>query len=450
MNPLTNVKNIIKLNEIELSKGTTNKKSWHDLYKDSAWVFIGGLAYGLTEGDILCVFSQYGEIVNLNHVRDKKTGKTKGFCFLCYANQKSTILAVDNLNGIKLCGRTIRVDHVANYKPPKDNEQDDEITKMLKSEGCAPKPIKAESSADEVVHKKKHKKHKKEKKKHKKRKSEDPNEEFSLSKVKKEKIDDGYSKYEFLEKSKITSRKDESTESESSDDSSESDSACISRKEIHESHKPGRNRPNANEKLSRLDKSRTNKHDKQMENSKHKSSKESGSSSESDCHSNRKRKSHDSDCTNDLSSEGRKLKYQKYRGRNSSSDECLERQKMDDSNKKSKACDVRSSNSRHHRYDGSSGNERDVYLKESSRNISKDREKHRRKNSLERERNSYNDRRQQDPHSSYEDHRNRGSSHKVDRHKERRDYSEKSGRFDKNEDNKREYGKHYSEQEKRD
>ena len=30
------------------------------------------------------------------------TGKTKGFAFLCYEDQKSTILAVDNFNGIKV------------------------------------------------------------------------------------------------------------------------------------------------------------------------------------------------------------------------------------------------------------------------------------------------------------------------------------------------------------
>lgn len=41
--------------------------------------------------------------MNINLVRDKKTGKPKGFCFLCYENQKSTVLAVDNLNGIKAC-----------------------------------------------------------------------------------------------------------------------------------------------------------------------------------------------------------------------------------------------------------------------------------------------------------------------------------------------------------
>lgn len=49
----------------------------------------------------MCV-CRYGEIANINLVRDKKTGKSKGFCFICYEDQRSTILAVDNLNGIKV------------------------------------------------------------------------------------------------------------------------------------------------------------------------------------------------------------------------------------------------------------------------------------------------------------------------------------------------------------
>ena len=38
--------------------------SWHQEYKDSAWVFLGGLPYELTEGDVICMFSQYGEVSN--------------------------------------------------------------------------------------------------------------------------------------------------------------------------------------------------------------------------------------------------------------------------------------------------------------------------------------------------------------------------------------------------
>merc|ERR1712151_806095 len=79
-------------------------------------------------GDVVIVFSQFGEIVDVNMIRDRSTGKSKGFCFLCYEDQKSTILAVDNMNGYQMLGRTIRVDHVDKYKAPKilDEENLDE------------------------------------------------------------------------------------------------------------------------------------------------------------------------------------------------------------------------------------------------------------------------------------------------------------------------------------
>ncbi|XP_016130365.1 RNA-binding motif protein, X-linked 2 isoform X1 [Sinocyclocheilus grahami] len=212
MNPLTKVKLINELNEKEAELDVKDSVSWHSVYKESAWIFLGGIPYELTEGDIICVFSQYGEIANVNLVRDKKTGKSKGFCFLCYEDQRSTILAVDNFNGIKIKGRTIRVDHVANYRPPKDTDDIDDVTKHLREEGCAPKvppPSSSESESEKeyAVPVKKPKKDKKEKKKKKKEKKEKKKAlkeekrartETSMSspvRVKKEKEDTTYEKY---------------------------------------------------------------------------------------------------------------------------------------------------------------------------------------------------------------------------------------------------------------
>ena len=67
--------------------------------------FVGGLHSDLTEGDVLAILSQYGEIVDVFIPRDERTGKSKGFAFVCYLDQRSTILAVDNLNGSKVLGR---------------------------------------------------------------------------------------------------------------------------------------------------------------------------------------------------------------------------------------------------------------------------------------------------------------------------------------------------------
>lgn len=40
------------------------------------------------------IIFRYGEIVDVNLVRDKGTGKSKGFAFIAYEDQRSTILAV--------------------------------------------------------------------------------------------------------------------------------------------------------------------------------------------------------------------------------------------------------------------------------------------------------------------------------------------------------------------
>ncbi|KAG2110743.1 hypothetical protein BD769DRAFT_1674540 [Suillus cothurnatus] len=118
------VREINKINERELELGISG--SWHDEYKDSAYVFIGGLNFDLTEGDVITIFSQYGEVMDVNLPRDKTTGKTRGFAFLMYEDQRSTVLAVDNLNGANVLGKTLRVDHVKNYKQPKVKGEDGE------------------------------------------------------------------------------------------------------------------------------------------------------------------------------------------------------------------------------------------------------------------------------------------------------------------------------------
>jgi RNA recognition motif-containing protein len=61
-------------------------------------------------------FYRYGEIADIDIPRDKATGKRRGFAFLMYEDQRSTVLAVDNMNGVDLAGRIMRVDHVQNYK----------------------------------------------------------------------------------------------------------------------------------------------------------------------------------------------------------------------------------------------------------------------------------------------------------------------------------------------
>lgn len=58
MNPLTQVKRIQHINSKEADLGISDDASWHAKYKDSAYVYVGGIPFDLTEGDLLAVFAQ--------------------------------------------------------------------------------------------------------------------------------------------------------------------------------------------------------------------------------------------------------------------------------------------------------------------------------------------------------------------------------------------------------
>ncbi|KAG2019014.1 hypothetical protein GB937_005653 [Aspergillus fischeri] len=118
------------LNKRELENAVPPEASWHADYRDTAYIYIGGLPFDLSEGDIITIFSQYGEPVHVDLIRDKETGKSRGFAFLKYEDQRSTDLAVDNLTGATVLGRVLRVDH-ARYKKRGNEEEEDNVAKLM-------------------------------------------------------------------------------------------------------------------------------------------------------------------------------------------------------------------------------------------------------------------------------------------------------------------------------
>ncbi|ETN40851.1 uncharacterized protein HMPREF1541_05131 [Cyphellophora europaea CBS 101466] len=111
------------LNKRELENATPPSASWHVDYRDTAWLYVGGLPTDLSEGDVCIIFSQFGNPTHLNLIRDKETGKSKGFGFLKYEDQRSCDLAVDNLGGAEVLGRLLRVDHTRYKKKDGEDEE---------------------------------------------------------------------------------------------------------------------------------------------------------------------------------------------------------------------------------------------------------------------------------------------------------------------------------------
>lgn len=98
------------MNERELKLRIPPEASWHADYADSPYIFVGGLPPGMNEGDLLVMFSQYGCPLAVKLVRDRD-GVSKRFAYVKYEDQRSTVLAVDNFNGVDILGYKLRVDH---------------------------------------------------------------------------------------------------------------------------------------------------------------------------------------------------------------------------------------------------------------------------------------------------------------------------------------------------
>jgi RNA recognition motif-containing protein len=81
--------------------------------------------------------------------RNKETGDSRGFAFLAYEDQRSTNLAVDNLNGFAIDGRIIAVDHVKDYRRLVDNP--DAVHVATLAGGVSASAAKQSASTEEYV-----------------------------------------------------------------------------------------------------------------------------------------------------------------------------------------------------------------------------------------------------------------------------------------------------------
>lgn len=72
-------------------------------------MYVGNLSFSVTEDDLKSVFSEFGEVVSVNIIKDKYSGKSKGFGFVEMPNNSEADKAIKSLNGSNLQGRNIKV-----------------------------------------------------------------------------------------------------------------------------------------------------------------------------------------------------------------------------------------------------------------------------------------------------------------------------------------------------
>jgi cold-inducible RNA-binding protein len=81
-------------------------------------LYVGNLSYSTTHADLSELFGAIGEVVSVNLITDRMSGRSKGFAFVEMAEYDAAQQAINELNGKEVDGRTIKV---AEARPKRDD-----------------------------------------------------------------------------------------------------------------------------------------------------------------------------------------------------------------------------------------------------------------------------------------------------------------------------------------
>jgi RNA recognition motif-containing protein len=84
-------------------------------------IYVGNLAYTVTEDDLRQAFAEYGSVRSASVITDKFSGQSKGFGFVEMNDNSEADAAIKGLNGQALNGRNIKVNEAKprESRPPR-------------------------------------------------------------------------------------------------------------------------------------------------------------------------------------------------------------------------------------------------------------------------------------------------------------------------------------------
>lgn len=86
-------------------------------------LYVGGLAYATTDDGLRDAFAQAGNVVSAAVIKDKMTGRSRGFGFVEMSTDEEANAAIEMWNGKDLEGRKLTVNE-AKPMASRDNNRD--------------------------------------------------------------------------------------------------------------------------------------------------------------------------------------------------------------------------------------------------------------------------------------------------------------------------------------
>ena len=84
-------------------------------------LFVGGISWSVDDDELRRHFGQFGAIVDARVIRDRETGRSRGFGFVTFESADDAAVAKRELDGSEHAGRTIRVNEAEERRPQRHN-----------------------------------------------------------------------------------------------------------------------------------------------------------------------------------------------------------------------------------------------------------------------------------------------------------------------------------------
>lgn len=87
-------------------------------------LFVGGISWNTTEDSLKECFEKVGKVVSVRILKDKYTGKSRGYGFVEMGSIGLAKAAIAEFDGTTLDGRELKVDHAKPMTPTNDMGND--------------------------------------------------------------------------------------------------------------------------------------------------------------------------------------------------------------------------------------------------------------------------------------------------------------------------------------
>ena len=80
-------------------------------------IYCGNLSYKVEDGQLSDLFSEFGSVVSAQVIKDRETGRSKGFGFVEMSSEAEAQSAIDALDGNDHEGRPLKVNEAKPREP---------------------------------------------------------------------------------------------------------------------------------------------------------------------------------------------------------------------------------------------------------------------------------------------------------------------------------------------